>query len=192
MKKFIVCTWWTHVWKTSVLEYLENEWYKRHISVAWKNMDMLNYYMWEEKYREWRTTNFLDFQRMNIFKDFELYIDSFNINDSKDEIIFFDRWIFDWVASLKRENINIPLEIEELISNIKYYSKVFIFEPIWFHEQREQTWRLLNEEISLKWAKYIEEEYVNRWYEIVKVPNIIWKNPTDSIKKRAEYLKNNL
>lgn len=192
MSKFIVCTWWTHVWKTSVLEYLETQWYKRHISVAWKYMEMLSNIFWDAEYRVWRTNNFWEFQRMNIFADLELYFDSLNIKNIKDEIIFFDRWVFDWIASLKRENIEIPNSIEELVSKVKYYKKVFIFEPIWFHDSREQTWRMLNEEISLKWAKFIEEEYKNRWYEIVKIPDIKAWNNHDNINARAELLLNNI
>lgn len=192
MNKFIVCTWWTHVWKTSVLEYLETIWYKRHISVAWKYMEMLSKLFWDLEYRTWRTKNFSEFQRMNIFADLELYFDSLKTENTKDGIIFFDRWIFDWIASLKRENIEIPESIEELVSRVEYYKKVFIFEPIWFHEQREQTWRMLNEETSLKWTRFIEEEYKWRWYEIVKVPDIqIW-TPEENIKARAKFLLDNI
>lgn len=192
MVKFIVCTWWTHVWKTSVLEYLETIWYKRHISVAWKYMEMLSKLFWDSEYRSWRTKNFSEFQRMNIFADLELYFDSLKLENIKDEIVFFDRWIFDRIASLKRENIEIPESIEELVSKVTYYKKIFVFEPIWFHEQREQTWRMLNEEVSLKWARFIEEEYKSRWYEIVKVPDIQNWTPEENIKARAKFLLDNI
>lgn len=192
MKKFIVCTWWTHVWKTSVLKYLEKQGYTIKESFAHENMDLLSGLLWKEGYRNWRKDNFLDFQKMNIIRDLKLYVDAWNIKNTKEDIIFFDRWIFDYIASLHRENNKIPQNIEKLFEQILYFSKVFIFEPIPFHDKRECTWRMLDKNNSLKWAWFIEEEYIKRWYRIIKVPYIETWDISKNIEKRAEFLLKNI
>lgn len=192
MKKFIVSTWWTHVWKTSVLKYLEKEWYKINDSFAWKNMNILSKILWKDEYKIWRKDNFLDFQKMNIFRDLELYYNSLEIENTKGSIIFFDRGIFDWIASLKRENIDIPQNILSLVAKIQYFSKIFLFDSLPFHDIREDTWRMLDESISIKWAKFIENEYSERGYDVIKIPYIEASNIDESIKKRAKFLIDNI
>ena len=185
--KNIVFTWWTHVWKTSVLEYLETQWYSRYISVAWANMRMLHDLLWDERYPDYRSKNFAEFQLANIYDDAKLYHQSLATTNTKDDVLFFDRWVFDWIASLKREAKMVSDSIEELVSKVSY-DLVFIFDPIANHDSRNETARLLNREVSEKWANFIETEYINRWYKIVHVPDLQWTSPSESIKLRAEFI----
>ena len=188
MKK-ILFTWWTHVWKTSVLEYLESQGYFRYISVAGANMKMLRSLLWEDRYPEYRKENFKEFQYANIYDDLKLYHQSSSLSWNKDDTVFFDRWVFDRIASLKREWYKIDASIEELVSKINY-DLIFVFEPILEHNLRIETARLLNREVSEKWADFIKTEYTQRGWKIIFVPNFEWVNVEESIKKRAEFVLN--
>jgi len=191
MPKKILFSWGTHVGKTSVLEFLESEWYTRKISVAGANMKMLRDLIGEKEYPNYRKENFQSFQLANIYDDLKLYHQSLKEDTTKDDIIFFDRWVFDRIASLKREWYTIDNSLEKLISEVKY-DAVFIFSPLSTHSSRKETARLLDAEISEKWAALIEKEYKNRWYTPIHVPDIAWEDLQDSIKKRADYVFKNL
>ena len=184
MKK-IVLTWWTYTWKTTLLKEFKKQGFICLDEVAQNNMKLLSSIL-KDKYLYWRKENFLEFQKMNIFDDLKRYLSVLK----NENIIFFDRWVFDWVASLKRENIEIPDYIDKLFSNISY-DIAFVIEPLKEHKTREYTWRVLNKEMSVKWAKYIENEYKDRWVKVIKVDTFS-DNKEESIKKRVQFILNNI
>jgi len=153
-------------------------WYNCFDEVAGENMKMLIELFWMDKYRKWRKENFLEFQYMNIFSNLKREVSIKNNN----ELNFLDRWVFDWIASLKRENYNISKSIESLVNNINY-DYIFIIEPIGTHNIREHTWRMLDENISIKWSKFIINEYISRFWK-KKVINV----PFDTIENRAKFI----
>jgi len=176
----IVLTWWTHTWKTSILRYLESKWYNCLDEVAGDNMNMLLKILWKDWYSNWRKNNFLEFQQINIFsnlkRDFDL--------KKTDNFTFLDRWVFDWIASLKREKLSISESILNLVDRISY-DYIFIIDPIDFHEIRGSTWRMLDKDVSEKWNNFIIDEYVSRfWRE--KVVHV----PFDTIENRAKFILN--
>jgi len=186
----ILFTWWTFAWKTSVLEELQKIWY----SVIWessgRNIKLCQALLWDEEYRKWRPSYFEEFQRMNIHSNLEDYIKSLQIGKTKDWIIFYDRWVFDWFASLKREWFKIPDWLEIVSKNISY-DLIFLFEILPDHQTREHTWRMLNREVAEKWAKFIEAEYTQRFWadKIIKVPSIVYENnPQKVINERLEFV----
>lgn len=192
MKK-IILTWWTHTWKTSILNELSSKWYTVIGEVAQKNMQTLIKLLGKENYQKWRKENFLEFQKMNIFDNLKIYFKK--IENPKDWLIFYDRWVFDWIASLKREWYNIPNEIDELIKKI-HYEKIFIIEHLDNHNTRNETGRILNLEISKKWEIFIKQTYLEKFWEknIIIIPNIkIWdieKNIEERTKIILNFLNN--
>jgi len=180
----IVFTWWTYVWKTTILNLLENNWFNVFEEKAGENMFFLMNLLWEFKYRNWREKNFLEFQKMNIVSTLkrDLLLDTKWIN-------ILDRWVFDFIASLKRENIDIPDYLEELVSNIDY-DYIFFFEEIDKHDMRSFTWRMLGKEKSRLWAKFIYEEYKNRFWEnkIIKIPFFDKQNIEENIETRYQFV----
>lgn len=185
----IVLTWWTFVWKTSILRNLSTKWYTIVDEVAQKNIQLLKNLLWDEDSKKWRQDNFLEFQRMNIFSNLNTYNESLNIWETKDWLIFYDRWIFDWFASLTREWIPIPKSIENLCHNVKY-DIIFVIEHLSSHDPRKETWRMLNFEKSKKWEESIIKEYTKKiWIEnIITIPKIIYEDTEKGIEERTQII----
>lgn len=190
----ILFTWGTFAWKTSVLEQLKQQWY----SIIWessgRNIKLCQALLWDGDYRKWKPSYFDEFQRMNIHSNLEDYIKSLDIVDSKDWLLFYDRWVFDWFASLKREWFNIPEWLESISKTIRY-DLIFLFDILPNHQTRENTWRMLNREVAEKWAKFIEAEYIQRFWadKIIKVPAIVYENdPQRGINERLEFVLNEI
>lgn len=186
MKK-VVLTWWTHTWKTSILKNLSLKWYTTIDEVAQNNMKTLINLLWKENYQKWRKENFLEFQKLNIYDNLKVYLNE--INKAKDWVIFYDRWIFDWIASLNRESVDIPIEIKELIKDIKY-NKIFIIEHLDKHDMRNETWRMLNSELSIKWEKYIKKVYTEKFWQnnIILISDIENWTTKEKIEKRTNLI----
>ncbi len=181
----IVFTWGTHVWKTTILNlFKDNKKIVINKEVVRENMNMLIDLLWIEKYQDWRINHFLEFQTMNIISSIKRDI---NLNNNKINLL--DRWVFDFIASLKRENINIPDSLLELVKNINY-DLILFFEPIEQHKIREKTWRMLNKEKSELWAKYIYNEYINIFWnsKVIKVPFFNEWNIKNNIEERYNFI----
>jgi len=187
MKK-IVLTGGTHVWKTSIIKNLQFLWYTAFESVAEKNMQLLIDLLWLEVYQKWRNENFLDFQRMIFFSNLQVYNESLKITNPKEWIIFYDRWVFDWFASLKREWIDVPIALEKQTENINY-DMVFLIESLPYHDMRENEWRMLNEEMSKKWESFLIKEYQERFGNIIRIPAIYYpENKELAIQERTNLI----
>ena len=155
--KTVVLTGWTCCGKTSILEELASRWYSVFSEVAGHNMKPLQHLLWED-YTAWRTEFFTDFQRMNFFDSMKVYFQALETSKPKDNIIFFDRWLYDWIASFKREWYSVPESFNKITKKIQY-DYCFHIEALPKHLIRANEWRMLNSDMSEKWAKYITQEY---------------------------------
>jgi len=183
----IVFTWWSYSWKFDLLNKLKCKWYNIKSEVVSTNIDLLIYLLWMEWYKNWRKENFLRFQEMNIFKNLER-----DIYLSETKTHFLDRWVFDFFASLKRENIEVTPELEKLSEKI-YYDKIIFLEEIPFLDKL-QEWRLLDKKQSKLWWKLIKQEYIDRFWEenIIEVP-FFWEKDLDSENNlRIEFIEHEL
>lgn len=180
----ILLTWWTHSWKTSILEYLSKNGFCTLWEVAWDNMKLLIDVLWLEWYRKWRNKNLDKLLEMYIYSNLKRDLNISNLN----KLTFYDRWVFDWIASFKRESIMIPDYIFDLVENIKY-DYIFIIENLPYHNTRESTWRMLDQEKSNKWKKFIINEYEQRfWNDKVIIVPYFNLNKEESIEKRAQFI----
>lgn len=140
----------------------------------------------ENEYLNFRKNNFKEFQYMNIFSNLKREKNILNNNP----LIFLDRWVFDWIASLKRESIKIEDFIETLVKGINY-DHIFIIEALEKHETREKTWRVLNKDTSEKWNNFIIKEYIERFWKdkVSFVPFDTIENRSNFILDKIKYLK---
>jgi len=186
--KRIVLTWCTHVGKTNLIKELVQKWYTTVESAAKKNMQLLIDMLWFEAYQKWRKENFLEFQKMIFFSSLHGYNDSLKLTNTQWNVVFYDRWVFDPFASLKREQIPIPKMLVQQAKKI-HYDVIFLIERIPIPKMGVQIGRMLDEGIAIEQEKHIIDEYLARFGDLVRVPCVFYDDDLQrAFRERAAFM----
>ncbi len=176
MKK-VVITGGTYSGKTTLISHFSNEGYRVVNEAASEILSQLNGLLGLESQRKWRARNTLAFQDL-IWSRIQL-LESKVIGAKEDEIVFFDRGIYDGFAYLEGE------EVDHLFS--KYYGAhsgyhyAFVLQTLRGFDERKDSGRISTEISSIQAGKRLENVYRSRGVETYRVPIM-------SVSERASWI----